>query len=176
MTAATRWRDRVRVFLLFTLALIALELSHDVYRLFAYAEERTQLRALSGVVDGAGVEVIRTQLRADSVRARLAAMDAELDEARKVFALLDDRAANGRYSRAAALEYRARVAEYNEKVAVRNYWIEQWEGVLADNREAVRRYNDLADEMRSIAATMGELHYNVPSPVEAAVRNGLRPE
>lgn len=167
MTAPARWRDRIRVFLLFTVALIALELTHDVYRLFAYAEERTQLRALGGVVDGAGLAVMRTQLRADSVRARLAAMDAELDEARQGFALIDD---------GTSPEYRARVSEYNEKVAVRNFWLVQWERVLAENRTAVRRYNDVADEIRSIAARMGEFHYNVPSPVEAAVRNGLRPE
>ena len=176
MTTSARWRERVRVFFLFTLLLVVMELTHDVYRLFAFAEERTQLRVLNDVVGDAGVEVIRTQLRADSVRNQLEAMDAELEEARRVFEALDARASRGRLTAAHAAEYRARVADYNRRVAVKNFWLGEWERVLADNRQAVRRYNDLADEIRGIAATMGEQHYNIPTPVEAAVRSGLRSE
>ena len=176
MTASSRWWERARVFFLFSLLLVVMELTHGVYRLFAFEEQRTQLRVLNDMVGDAGVEVIRTQLRADSVRTQLETMDAELEDARELFTALDARATRGRLTAAHAAEYRARVMQYNRRVAVHSFWMGEWERVLADNRQAVRRYNDLADEIRTIAATMGEQHYNIPSPVEAAVKSGLRPE
>ena len=168
------WRERVRVFFLFTFALIAVELAHDVYRYYAYAPERTQLRVLGGMVDAAGLQVVRTQLRADSLRARIESMDDTLEGSRGGFSDYDRRLGEGTLSPSAYGEYRARISSYNDRVTVRNSWFARWQRAVGNNRDAVKRYNQLAEEIRVTAARMGELHYNVPSPVEAAVRNGLK--
>jgi hypothetical protein len=169
-------KERIQVFILFTLALIAFELAHDVYRWYAFSDERAQLRSLVPQVDSAGLAVVRTELQSDSVRARIEAMDRGLEASRDVFSEYDERAMGGGMTQELYQEYRARVATYNRHVAARNAWFAKWQRAVARNRDAVRRYNDLADSSRTIAGRMGELHYNVPSPVEAAVRNGLRPE
>ena len=168
------WRERVRVFFLFTFALIAVELAHDVYRYYAYAGERAQLRVLNEMVDAAGLDVVRTQLRADSLRATIEAMDDTLEGSRDGFADYDRMAVGGALSPRAYQEYRSRIASYNDRVAVRNAWFARLQRAVGANRDAVKQYNRLSEEIRVTAERMGELHYNVPSPVEAAVRNGLR--
>jgi hypothetical protein len=170
------WRERIRIFLLFTLALVTVELAHDVYRWYAFGGERAQLRVLNEKVDSAGVEVVRTQLQEDSLRSRIEEMDAALEGSRGGFTGFDERARSGALSAGAYQEYRGRIASYNDRVAVRNAWFVRWQRAVRGNRDAVRRYNQLAEEIRTIAARMGELHYNIPSPVEAAVKNGLRAE
>ena len=162
------------MFFIFTFALIAVELVHDVYRYYAFAGERAQLRVLGEMVDAAGLDVVRTQLRADSLRARIEAMDDSLEGSRDGFASYDRLAVDGTLSHRAYLVYRDRIASYNDRVAVRNSWYARWQRAVGENRDAVKQYNRLSEEIRVTAEKMGELHYNVPSPVEAAVRNGLR--
>lgn len=166
----------MRIFILFTLALLAIELLHDTYRWFAFGEERAELRALGAKVDSVGTLVVRTQLQADSLRLRIEAMDEALEASKSVFDVYDRAVGRGTARSEAYATYRRRVADYNERIAERNAWVGSLQGAIARNRDAVRRYNELAEEIRVIAATMGELHYNIPSPVEAAVRTGLQPE
>ena len=168
------WRERVRVFLLFTFALIAVELTHDVYRYYAYAGERAQLRILNETVDAAGLEVVRTQLKADSLLATIRAMDDTIEGSRDGFADYDRLAVDGALTPRAYREYRARIVRHNDRVGVRNSWYARWQAAVGANRDAVRQYNRISEEIRVTAERMGELHYNIPSPVEAAVRNGLR--
>jgi hypothetical protein len=168
------WRDRIRIFILFTCAIVAVELAHDVYRLYAFADERAQLRVLNGMVDSAGVAVVRTQLREDSLRTRIEAMDRALENSRGGFDEYDRRARDGSLTGGAYEQYRARIARYNDRLAVRNAWVARWQRAVSDNRGAEKQYQALAEQIRSIAAEMGEQHYNIPSPVEAAVKNGMR--
>ena len=168
------WRERIRIFILFTCAIIAVELAHDVYRWYAFAEERAQLRVLNGMVDAAGVAVVKTQLREDSLRDHIEGMDEALESSRVGFRVYDERARDGSLRDAAYQQYRARIARYNDQVAVRNAWFARWQRAVSSNRDAVKQYNQLAEEIRTIAAEMGEQHYNIPSPVEAAVKNGMR--
>ena len=168
------WRERVKVFFLFTFALIAVELAHDAYRYYAYAGERTQLRVLGTMVDAAGLEVVRTQLKADTLLSRIKAMDDTLEGSREGFDDYDRLALDGELSQRAYREYSSRVSSYNDQVGVRNSWYLRWQHAVGENRDAVKNYNRLSEEIRTTAARMGELHYNIPSPVEAAVRNGLR--
>lgn len=168
------WRERIRIFVLFTCAIVAVELAHDVYRLFAFAEERAQLRVLNEMVDAAGVAVVKTQLREDSLRTRIEALDEALESARDGFAEYDERARDGSLSYGAYEQYRARIARYNDRLAVRNAWVARWQRAFNSNRDAEKRYHSLAEQIRTIAAEMGEQHYNIPSPVEAAVKSGMR--
>jgi hypothetical protein len=168
------WRERIRIFILFTCAIVAVELAHDVYRWYAFGEERAELRVLNGMVDAAGVAVVKTQLREDSLRDRIEAMDQALERSRVGFREYDERARDGSLRAGAYQLYRARIARYNDQVAVRNAWFARWQRAVSSNRDAVEQYNQLAEEIRAIAAEMGEQHYNIPSPVEAAVKNGMR--
>ena len=168
------WRERIRIFILFTCAIIAVELAHDVYRWYAFSEERAQLRVLNEMVDAAGVAVVKTQLREDSLLDRIEAMDQALESSRDAFTAYDERARDGSLTAGGYQQYRARIARYNDQIAVRNAWIVRYQRAVSGNRDAVKQYNRLAEEIRSIAARMGEQHYNIPSPVEAAVKNGMR--
>lgn len=168
------WGERLRIFLLFTSALLALELAHNVYRLYAFAEERTQLRVLGPMVSAAGVEVIRTQLAADSLRERIEAEDQALEASRDLFETVGERVTSGRIAGDAYASYRRQVAGYNLRVAERNVRFAEWQRAISRNRDAVKRYNGISEEIRRIAARMGEQHYNIPSPVEAAVQGGLK--
>lgn len=170
------WRERIRIFFLFTFALIAVELAHDVYRLYAFGGERAQLYVLNQMVDAAGVEVVKTQLQEDKLRQQIEVLDATLEGSRGAFGVYDDLVREGSLSTPAYQDYRALIARYNDRVAVRNTWHARWQRAVRSNHDAVRRYNELSEEIRSIAARMGEHHYNIPSPVEAAVKSGLRPE
>ena len=169
------WRDRLRIFFLFTSAILALEIGHDVYQWFAYADERVQIRVLTRMVDPAGLEVIKTQLRVDTLRARIEGLDAALEQSRRGFEVYDRHSSGGGLPARLYDPYRRDVAVYNRGVVVRNVWVAEWQKAVTANREAVDQYNALADQIRSIALEMGERHYNIPSPAEAAVRSGLRP-
>lgn len=169
---AIRWWERVRVFLLFSAALLTVELGRGVYQWFAYAEERAEIRRLSPQVDEAGVAVVASHLRVDSLRQRIEAMDSSLERARHRFRRFGG-GDGGRMTSAAYSAYRREVSRYNDRVAERNGWITQWQRAVNDNRAAVDRYNLLAERIRGVATRMGELHYNIPSPAEAATRGGL---
>lgn len=173
-TAPVGWRERISIFLLFSAALLSIEIGHGIYQWLAFGEERTQLRVLGGMAEAAGTEVVRSQLRVDSLRVRIQTMDHALGEARVAFDEYGRRSTSDYALRAGLYSaYRSEVTEYNRQVAVRNAWFGRWQQAVDENRSAVSRYNRLADEIRSIALRMGEYHYNVPSPVEAAVRSGL---
>jgi uncharacterized coiled-coil protein SlyX len=170
------WRERLAIFGLFVCALVTVELAHDVYRVFAFAEERAELRVLNDEVADAGVAVLKSQLRADSLKIRLEQLNTVLEGARDSVNSYDRRAARGRLGPAEYTDYRRRVDAYNRRVAEQNASLNELQDAITANRHAVRRYNQVAERIRTLAASMGELHYNIPSPVEAAVRTGLRPE
>jgi chromosome segregation ATPase len=138
------------------------------------------LRVLNHEVADAGVAVLKSQLRADSLKIRLEHLNTALEGARDSLKAYDRRAARGRLGPAEYAQYRRRVDAYNRRVAEQNQslndLLNELQQAITVNRHAVRRYNHLAERIRTLAAAMGEVHYNIPSPVEAAVRTGLRPE
>jgi hypothetical protein len=171
-----RMRDRLRIFALLAVVLVAVHAGYGAYRWLAFAEERAQLRALNAQVDSAGFQVIRTQLRVDTLEQRIGGMDRELEEVRSALARFGAHEVDGALPPALHAQYRAEIARYNRRVELRNGWFARWQAAVRNNATAVRRYNRLADSIRSVAARMGEPYYNIPSPVEAAVRQGLRPD
>lgn len=171
-----RLRDRLRMLMLVALVLIGTHAAYGTYRWLAFAEERAQLRALNAQVDVAGFQVIRTQLRVDSLQRRIGGLDRELRTVRSALARFGEHEVEGALPPALHAQYRAEIARYNQRVEQRNGWFARWQAAVRNNAAAVRRYNRLADSIRSVAARMGEPYYNIPSPVEAAVRQGLRPD
>lgn len=153
---------------LLLLAAVLVQLAHGAYRWFAFAEERAILRRLDPRMEVAGLEVVRTQLRVDSLRREILALDREL-KAQGLEMERDDGNGGRRWSI-------REVEIYNRSVRERNRKVDEWRDAVEASRNAVSRYNRLADTIRLVAGRMGEQHYRIPTPAEAAQHLGLSPE
>jgi hypothetical protein len=164
---------RTRLLLVVASLILAANLGRQLYRWAAFADERQTLGRLSGELESVALDVMRTQLLADSLRTAILSLDAELRERRRDLARLERRSESGSLSALLYDEYRRRLDAYNETVVARNGRYERWAEVVNRNHEAVRGYNLLADSVRAIGRRMGEPYLSIPSPAEVAVRNGL---
>src|SRR5690606_13624320 len=117
---AMRGRQRLGALLLLLAVLLAVKLGQQVYRWFAYDEERAQLQALSTRLEGAGLEVMRTQLGADSLRARIEALDEDLAERKREVGAYDRHVRGGALPSDLYPAYRETLGEYNRRVEGRN--------------------------------------------------------
>jgi hypothetical protein len=170
---ASIWTTRTRLLLLIAAAAPAANLGRQLYRWIAFGEERQVLGDLRPALEGSALEVMRTQLLADSLRGAIRELDGELNADRVTLARLE-RSAQGRGLPPRIYEqYTARLEAYNRKVDLRNGHYDRWRGVVNRNHEAVTRYNLLADSMRAVGRRMGEDYLSIPTPAEVAVRHGL---
>ena len=161
--------------LLTVLALVvALKIGHDLWRWWAYAEERAELRSLTARLEEVGVEVVRTQLAADSLRHGILRSDSALNLARDRVDAYESWTEGGVLPGELYARYRGELASFNRQVAERNERLTRWEEVVVRNHTVVARYNELADSIRLVAARIGEPYYPVPTPVELAERRGIR--
>ncbi|HEX6925769.1 MAG TPA: hypothetical protein VF167_10065 [Longimicrobiaceae bacterium] len=172
---SVHWTARSRFLLFAAVALLLYNLGRQGYRWVAYAEEREVLRRLTESVDTVALEVMRSQIAADSLRAVIEAADSELREEREALAALERRAEDNRLPPTLYDEYRSVLARYNQHVGERNAVYERWRGVVSRNHAAVERYNAIADSIRTVGAKMGEPYIPIPSPSEVAVEHGLTP-
>jgi hypothetical protein len=169
------WRSRAESVLAVLALVVLFKVAHELYRWVAFSDERGRLRELSTSIDGVGVRVVRTQLRADSLQAVVEALDRGLDGARKALAEYEGRSVDGAIPERIYRAYRERLDAYNLVVRDRNARLTEWRTVVDSNHVASDRYNALADSMRAVAARMGEPYYPIPSPMELAVRHGVDP-
>ncbi|CAN5535813.1 hypothetical protein BH24GEM3_BH24GEM3_09430 [soil metagenome] len=166
---------RAKGLLLILALVVAAQLGRALYRWFEFGEERAQLTALREQVVDAGVEVLRTQARADTLRGRIREEDEALETRRRTIERYSSYARNGGLSAQLYGAYRAELEQFNARVRERNRRADEWAEVVARNQEAVRRYNLLADSIRALAASIGDPYYPVPLPVEAAAERGIIP-
>jgi hypothetical protein len=171
------WRVKRRQRLLGLLLLLgivaATKLGQQLYGWFAYAEERSELQALSTRLEGAGLEVIRTQLGADSLRSEIERMDADLAARKREVGAFERHVRDGALPAHLYESYRTELGAYNRRVEGRNDLFGRWKETVFRNHAAVTRYNALADSIRGLAARIGEPYFQIPSPVELAVERGL---
>lgn len=170
---ASMWTPRARLLLFAASIILAANLGRQLYRWAAFADERQTLGRLSGELESVALEVMRTQLVADSLRAAIHSLDTDLRERRRVLARLERRSELGTLSPMLYEEYRRGLDAYNETVVARNGRYERWADVVNRNHDAVSGYNLLADSMRAVGRRMGEAYLSIPSPAEVAVRHGL---
>lgn len=170
---ASMWTPRARLLLVVASILLAANLGRQLYRWAAFADERETLGTLSGELETVALEVMRTQLLADSLRTAIHSLDGILRERRRALARLERRSELGTLSPMLYEEYRRGLEAYNETVVARNGRYERWAVVVNRNHDAVRGYNLLADSMRAVGRRMGEPYLSIPSPAEVAVRHGL---
>jgi hypothetical protein len=169
------WRSRVQSVLAVVVLVAVLKVAHELFRWVAYADERARLHELTPAIDSAGVAVVRTQMKTDSLQAAIEALDRGLDEVRHSVAEYEQKSVDGKIPERLYPAYRSRLDAYNQAVRHRNQKLEEWRAVVDSNHAAADRYNLLADSMRAVAARMNDPYFQVPSPVELAVQHGIRP-
>lgn len=161
-----RNRDRVIALSSIVLLVLVVRLSEQLYRWWAFAEERAAIAQLDEELRRVAVGVISTQLRADTLRKSIERVDSELAAGRGEVDLYEGRA--GREDLGDSLEgvYREVVGRYNQMIEERNELFSTWQEVVDENHRYVDRYNLLADSIRTLAASMGEPYYPIRSPAE----------
>lgn len=170
-----RRRQRFASLLLLVALVAVVNLGRQVYGWIAYADERASLQGLSERLEDAGLEVMRTQLSADSLRVQIQAMDSELGGRKQSVASFERFVRDGALPAHLYDAYRTELEGYNRQVQIRNARFARWKEVVVRNHAAVGRYNGLADSIRSLADQIGEPYFQIPSPVELAVKRGLVP-
>ncbi len=152
------------------LLLILVRASQDLWRYVVYSDERHAIIRLESQVDEAGFGVITTQLRADTLRREIEAIDEGLRESRRQLDFMEQSIYDLRSARDVEAVYRDGLADYNSEVGRRNALFESWRATVESNHEHVERYNLLADSIRALATVMGEPYYPIRSPAEIAAR------
>jgi hypothetical protein len=165
--------ERVRMLLLLLLVVVAGKLGAEWLRWTTSGEERAQIGVLRDQVLDAGVEVVRAQARADTLRVAIEREDSALERQRLALERYTGRAKGGALSSDLYARYRRELARYNAHVTTRNERFARWQQERMRNRAAVDRYNQLSDSIRAIAGRIGEPYYPVPLPIEAAAERGL---
>lgn len=156
-------------------AILLGKLAQEVYDWYAYGEERARLESLQPEFERMGMQVVVSQLKADSLRRVIQELDRDLAEKRLRIEAYDRYDHNGRLSPGLFERYRRELASYNALVEGRNANLDQWKAALARNGQVVDSFNILADRIRAIAISMGETYYPLPTPAEIASARGLSP-
>lgn len=155
--------------------IVAWKVGEQLYRYVAFRDERTAMAAMRVRLVDAGAEVVRTRLRADSLRTQIEQADLALDARKR---RVDG---YGRFADGGALpepvyeRYRVDLRRFNQDVAARNAMLDLYHAIIGRNRVVTARYNVLADSMEALAERMGNAFYAVPRPVEAAAERGVIP-
>ena len=163
-------RDRFLSVIFVLTVLGGLKLAHQLYRFYAFAEERVELVSLDRRIEVEGLGVIGSQLRADSLRREIDTADAWLNEAQANIDVLERRYRVGTMGEEGARTYRGALTDYNEQVARRNRLFQEWRRTVDNNHAHVDRYNLLVDSIRRLADAIGEPYYPILTPAEIMVR------
>jgi hypothetical protein len=151
----------------------AIKLGQQLYRWAAFGEERERISALDHSLQEAGLGVIATQVRSDSIRAVIASIDEELAVSRSRLENFERLASSRAISSTVEQAYRRDLAAHNADISRRNELFRAWAEIIGVNHVHVERYNTLVDSIRKLAADMGEPYYPILSPAEIASRNGV---
>jgi hypothetical protein len=161
----------------FTVLLVFLglaKLGQQLYRWYAFQDERAEIERLEADLEEAALGVVRTQLRADHLRREVDRDDRELAVRREALDRLERQVVRGPpIPSGVEAGYRRDLRAYNTEVAARNQRFREWLAVVDQNHGYVARYNELADSIRGLAERMGEPYYPIASPAEIAHRSGL---
>ena len=155
--------------------LVAARVAHQTYQWYAHDEERARIQGLTEELEHVGLDVVRTQLAIDSLRAVVEEMDHQLEGTRAAVAAYQRHAVGGALPAHLYEAYRGDLEIHNRRVVERNARFDQWREAASRNHAAVRRFNALAESIRATAAEMGEPYYSIPTPAEIALEHGLTP-
>jgi hypothetical protein len=153
-----------------TVLLFLLASARELWRYYAYAEERHAIMRLEGNLEIAGLGAIATQSRADTLRREIEAIDVRLRANRLELDSIEKSISTPRSARQFEEAYRRGIEFYNTEISQRNALFDRWRETVDSNHEYVGRYNLLADSIRHFATVMGEEHYPIKTPAEMATR------
>ena len=160
--------------LLAILALLSLmQVGLHLHRWYRFGEERMMLHELRERSADAGVAVIRTRARADTLSWAVESLDEELERRVAELRAFEPRMEGNRLPRHLYVSYRELMNDFERILRDRDRAADEWRRELDENRRAVVRYNALVDSVRSIGASIGEPYYPVPNPAEAAAERGI---
>lgn len=165
------YRDRILAVAAVVLLMALVKVGQQLYRYYAFSEERIAIVRLESGVDREGLGVITTQLRADTLRLEIDAADAGLGASRDALDRLERAVLDGGATPDTERAYQRQLVEYNQGVGRRNALFEEWRSTVERNHAHVERYNLLVDSIRALAATIGEPYYPILSPAEIAARH-----
>lgn len=168
-------RERINALLVVLLAIVAIKVGQQAYRWVSFGEEREELAVLRERVLDAGVEIVRTELRIDSLRREITRSDRDLEALRGTVDAYGKFAYQGALRSHLYAAYRTDLDAYNAKVRERNVRADAFNATLQQHRDAVALYNRLADSIRAIGTDIGDPYYPIPLPAEAATARGLVP-
>jgi hypothetical protein len=168
-------RRNQRTFALLAILLFVgmIKLGQQFYRWVAFEEERERISALSSELEEAGLGVIASQLRSDSIRSVVGSIDEDLAVSRERLDVFERQLSARSISAGVERDYRRELTTHNLTVEHRNDLLSEWMEVIEMNHQQVARYNALVDSIRALASEMGEPYYPIPSPAEIASRNGI---
>lgn len=172
-SAFMRRNQRVLALVALLTFIAATKLGQQIYRWAAFGEERERISALDRSLEEAGLGVIATQVRSDSIKAVIASIEEELTVSRDRLDRYERQASARAISTSVERAYRRELAAHNANIGRRNDLFRSWAGVVDVNHVHVERYNALVDSIRDLAADMGEPYYPILSPAEIASRNGV---
>jgi hypothetical protein len=167
------WRQRLASVLLVLGGVVAIRQGQELFHSYVYADELTRLDRMVNVLEEDGVQVVRTRMRADSLRAIIEEIDRELVKRKEAVSAYDRHVSQGALPSRLYTAYRRELDAYNRRVMERNQVFERWKAVVVENHAAVGRYNSRADTIRALADRIGEPYFRIPSPVEAAAERGI---
>lgn len=170
-----RRRERLLRMGLVILLLIAGKVGYETYRWWVHDEERARIGLLSGELEDVAVEVVSSQLNADSLRREIEGMDEALQHSRSALVRFEVQSVGGSLPARLFAPYSRELERHNRGVVARNAVLQEWREAVQRNHAAVGRYNALADSIRATAAEMGEPYYPIPTPAEVAVERGIEP-
>lgn len=168
-------RERLMGLVLIAALLVVGRLGRQTYLWYAHQDERGEIETLSTELEDAGMEVVLTQLAADSLHRLISGLDEGLADTRRHVDSYGGRAIGGMLPPGVYDAYRSELDAYNQRVGERNVLYGRWRDVIDRNHAAVDRFNRLADSIRGFAATMGEPYYPIPTPAEIATAAGIEP-
>jgi hypothetical protein len=166
-------RDRLAVAVVALGAIIVFNVGREAYRWYAFRDERTAIVRLQTQVVDAGAEYALTREQLNVLTRRLTTADSALNRDVDVLRRYSMRADGGMLPPPLYRRYQEDRRVYEQHLAQRQVWFEQYERVQGRYHASGDRYSTLADSIRTLAARIGDPYYRVPLPVEAAAERGL---
>jgi len=153
--------------------LVLVQIGLHLHRWHRFGEERVVLHELRERSADAGVEVILTRARADTLARSVADLDEELEHRVAELRAFEGQVQDNRLPPHLYESYRDRMDRFERVLATRDRAADEWRRQLDANRRAVIRYNAIVDTIRTIGASIGEPYYPIPNPAEAAAERGI---
>lgn len=165
-------RIRFLPFVVVLLLVLGVKIVQEGYRHFAFRDERAEIMRLESLIEEEGLGVVETQIRSDSLRAKIERADSGLSLLRAELDGFERQILAGPVTPDFEERYRGALDRYNQGVEARNNLFQELRRTIDANHHHVDAYNAISDSIRSLAEGIGDPYYPVRSPAEIAAGRG----